>query len=303
MANVRRFSGGAEPHQPGVRVLGGRDVLQVVGESRYQDALWHIVGEHPGGPDRIRMPIVAVLHPDLNNSYDPNAVDVVITDHKVGYLSREDAAQMQDTIREMELEHHRPIGVRGVIAGGGIRRNGPGQLGVFLSYNPADFGLPPSDPPIRTGFTAARHDGREEMEWMDGLSKDSAQRIPQVRNRLKTEQDPVNRHFMFGLLESDLYYSREAFASALDEYDEACADHDAEMSEIRPALLERLDKVPLLPTYRQMCIRQQKAKNWESGLWWAERGIEVYGSEAADPDWSADLAGRAEAFREKIEPR
>lgn len=300
--NEQQFSSESGPHQPGVRVLGGRDSLEVVGESRHQDALWHIVGEHPGGADRIRKAVIAVLRPDLDNAYDNNAVDVVVTDHKVGYLSRQHAAAMQAVIMRMEAEHHRPIGLKGVIVGGGMRKDGPGQLGVFLSYNPSDFGLPPSDPPVRTGLTAAtRDEANFELPWMDGTSKDSAQRITQVRKLLETERDPVHRHFMFAQLEADLYYSRNAFESALGEYDDACVMHDAEMEDIRHLLIEKLGAVPLLTTYRQMCIRQQKAKNWEAGLHWANRGMHLYGTEAANPEWPADLSSRAETFRLKIE--
>lgn len=296
------FAPGSEPHQPGVRVLGGRDSLEVVGESRYQDALWHIVGEHAGGADRIRKAIVAVLRPDTNNAYDANAVDVIITDHKVGYLSRDHAADMQAAILRIESEHQRPIGLRGVIVGGGMRRDGPGQLGVFLSYHPPDFGLRPIAAPVRTGLTASvRDDASYGMPWMDGLSKDSAQRITQIRALLKEDGDLVHRHFMFSQLERDLYYSRNAFASALDEYDDACVMHDAEMVQIRPALIERFGSVPLLATYRQMCIRQHKAKNWEAGLHWAERGLSLYASDATNSEWTGDLTARAEAFRSKIE--
>lgn len=295
------FTQGSEPHQPGVRVLGGRDSLEVVGESRYQDALWHIVGEHPGGADRIRKTIVAVLRPDTDNAYDANAVDIIITDHKVGYLSRNHAAEMQEAILRMEAEHHRPIGLRGAIVGGGMRKDGPGQLGVFLSYHPPDFGLQPSDPPVRTGFSAsARDDAQYAMPWMDGLSKDSAQRIPQVRALLEADTEAIHRHFMFAQLERDLYYSRDAFSSALDEYDDACVQHDAEMVQIRPALIERFGSVPLLSTYRQMSIRQHKAKNWEAGLHWAERGLSLYGSDAANPTWPEDLAARAAAFQTRL---
>jgi hypothetical protein len=47
----------------------------------------------------------------------------------------------------------------------------------------------------------------------------------------------------------------------LQEYDDACAEHDAEMDGIRETLFEKFGKVPLLDTYRQMAVRQQKAKN------------------------------------------
>ncbi|MBK5269098.1 MAG: HIRAN domain-containing protein [Acidimicrobiia bacterium] len=302
-------------HQPDVLVLGGRQSLEVAGESRHQDALWHIVGEHPGGPDRIRQNVIAILRPDPNNPYDEYAVDVVVTDHRVGHLSREDAADMQHSIVRLERQHGRAIGLRGVIAGGGRRANGPGQLGVFLSYDPTDFGLPPTAVDdsttrrqgrrsVRTGLSVAastdREDSRYDLSWTDGLAGDSVRRIGQVRKLLETETHPIDRHFMFAQLEKDLYYCRDTFESALAEYDEACVLHDSEMESIQPSLVEKFGKVPMLETYRQMCIRQQKAKAWDSGLLWAERGIALYGSEAANGEWVADLADRATRFRQKI---
>lgn len=60
--------------------------------------------------------------------------------------------------------------------------------------------------------------------------------------------------------------------------------------------------MPVLDTYRQMAIRQQKAKNFEQALWWAERGIALYGADAARPDAVDDLKKRADASRRKLEP-
>ncbi|MDH5422928.1 MAG: HIRAN domain-containing protein [Acidimicrobiia bacterium] len=315
MDTVRDLGSGPSfsPYQPDILVLGGRESLEVVGESRHQDALWHIVGERPGGPDRIRVNVIGVLRPELDNPHDEYAVAVVVTDHRVGHLSREHAALMQHAVIRLEREHGRAIGLHGVIAGGGRRANGPGQLGVFLSFDPADFGLPRSAEPrltparrssVRTGMSVAaatdREDTRYDLSWVDGLAGDSARRIAQLRKLLEAEANPIDRHFMFARLEKDLYYCRDTFESALAEYDEACVAHDAEMGSILPALVDKFGKVPMLETYRQMCIRQQKAGAWEAGLLWAERGIALYGSQAADPDWVADLADRASRFRQKI---
>ncbi len=318
MGTVRDSS--AQPDSPsylgGAVVLDGRQSLEVVGESRHQDALWHIVGERPGGPDRIRWKVVAVLRPDPENPHDEYAVEVVITDHRVGHLSREDAARLQHSILRLEHQHGRSIGLRGVIVGGGRRPDGPGQLGVFLSYDPTDFGLSPSEQEserapspsrrsVRTGLSVAaatdRDDARYDLSWMDGLARDAARRIAEVRKLLELETHPIDRHFMFAQLEKDLYYCRESFESALVEYDRTCVEHDAEMDAIRPALTEKFGNVPMLETYRQMCIRQQKAKSWDSGLLWAERGIALYGDGAANREWVGDLADRAARFREKIE--
>ena len=43
-----------------------------------------------------------------------------------------------------------------------------------------------------------------------------------LRKLLAAEADVLDRHFMYAHLESALYRCRDAFTSALDEYDEAC---------------------------------------------------------------------------------
>lgn len=53
------------------------------------------------------------------------------------------------------------------------------------------------------------------------------------------------------------------------------------VSSIRAAFMAKWGQVPVLETYRQMAIRQQKAKNFEQALWWAERGIALYGTDYA----------------------
>ena len=93
------------------------------------------------------------------------------------------------------------------------------------------------------------------------------------------------------------------FTSALDEYDETCRQHDAEMETIRQALVAKWGQVPVLEIYRQMAIRQAKARNFEQALWWAERGIVVYGPDAARPDAVDDLKKRVDAYRRKLEPK
>ncbi len=105
---------------------------------------------------------------------------------------------------------------------------------------------------------------------------------------------------MFNELEHALYRSRDAFTSALDDYDEACGLNDAEMDGIKDAFITKWGKIPLLETYKQMCIRLAKAREFEKALWWAERGIAVYGPDAARPEIVEDLKSRAETYRTKL---
>lgn len=82
-----------------------------------------------------------------------------------------------------------------------------------------------------------------------------------LRQLLETDPDPIDRHFQFAELENRLYRCRDLYATALDEFDDACERHDAEMESIRQAFMTKWDKVPLLETYRQMAVRQQKRRD------------------------------------------
>jgi hypothetical protein len=119
----------------------------------YQDNLWRIVGGRHSPDGRVREEVYAVLAAEPDNPYDANAVAVWIQDLKVGYLSREDARRYRPGPLALEQQHGRPIALAGVIAGGGMRADGPGRLGVFLEHDPADFGLRPMQlgPPSRVG--------------------------------------------------------------------------------------------------------------------------------------------------------
>jgi hypothetical protein len=87
---------------------------------------------------------------------------------------------------------------------------------------------------------------------------------------------------------------------ALEEYNETCTPHDAEMDGIRDALLAKFGRVPLLDTYRQMAIRHQKATNWNAAIWWAKRGLSLYGQQAARPEAVEDLEKRVAAYETKL---
>lgn len=79
---------------------------------------------------------------------------------------------------------------------------------------------------------------------------------------------------MYCELEERLYRSRNAFS-----------------------LLAKFGKIPLLDTYRQMAIRQQKAKNWPAAIWWAERGLSLYAEDVARPEAVDVLEKRILAYR------
>jgi hypothetical protein len=304
----------AEP-QPAadvVLVRGGHD-LEVVGESHYQDALWQAAGVRT--TERVRVEVQAVLLAEPDNPYDPHAISVWINGSKVGYLCRDDAQAYRPGLLTLQTRHGASIGLTGVVVGGGVRQDGPGMLGVWLSHDPADFGIAAVAPPpvpalagaMRSGLTEAlltdAEDDSYDLSWLYRLPSDTLPAIRELRRLLEHDPDPIDRHFVFCELEDRLYRSRDAFASALAEYDDTCLRHDGEMDGIRDALLAKFGTVPVLETYRQMAIRQQKVKNWQQAIWWAERGLALYGERTARPEPVDDLRKRLTAYQEKLPTR
>jgi hypothetical protein len=295
----------------------GDVTLEVVGESYRQEALWAIVGGWRSEP--VRHATHAVVKPEDDNPYDSNAIQVLIAGQLVGYLSREDAAAYRPGLLAlMRKSTNGIVALDAWIVGGGMHADGPGPLGVFLDHDPADFGikqpaqaefatqadLPPGFG-FRTGFSSARstdlEDDSYDLSWYDDLSGNPGKAIQQLRGLLGTVADPIDRHYMMAELEQRLYACRDAFKSALDEYDEVCQQHDAEMDAIRAALFEKFGRLPVLDTYRQAAVRCQKAGDWPGVLRWAERGLSVFGEDAAKPETVEDLRRRVAHATAKIE--
>jgi hypothetical protein len=297
--------------QDGIRVnlLVGYETLEVVGESFYQDHLRAITGYRPP-EEHVEEEIRAILVAEDHNPYDPDAVAVWIEGLLVGRLSRENARLYRPGLLAQQQEFGTPIALAGVITGGRKGSDRAGMLGVFLRHDPVDFGFRPQPVPpapgsgMRTALSNARAtdaaDDSYDLAWMDNLPDDNIRAIPVLRELLGTETSILSRHYIFQHVEEMLYRSRNAFASALDEYDEACRRHDAEMDAIRQACIEKWGQVPLLDTYRQMAIRQQKARDYRQALWWAERGLSIYGSDCARPEAVEDLHRRAASYRAKL---
>ncbi|MGH3072073.1 MAG: hypothetical protein ACRDNB_07360 [Gaiellaceae bacterium] len=286
----------------------GDETLEVVGESNYQEALWKIVGGRR--LERVRHDVAAVLLPEPDNQFDANAIKVLIDGNVVGYLSRQDALAYGPGLRAlMGKSANGLVALEATIVGGGQRSDGYGFLGVFIDHDPADFGINPARASdafgFRTGLSEAvatdLADDGYDLSWYRELSDDDIVAIKKLRRMLETDPDPIDRHYMMCELEQRLYKSRDAFASALDEFDAVCQEHDAEMVTIRPALFEKFGKIPLVDTYRQAAIRCQKAKNWTAMREWAERGIKVYGEHAARPEAVEDLRKRLGYATAKIE--
>lgn len=279
-------------------LLSGDDDLEIVGEASYQDALWAICNGSVG--DRIRHQVVAVLVPEPHNPHDPCAVAVHVDGNVVGYFCRGDAVSYGPGLHALMARCGGFVALRGVIVGGGYYPDGPGRLGVWLDHDPRDFGLEPargsgwsgpagravqSGGPMRTGFTEAWltdvEDDSYDLSWFNELPEADRPAIAMLRDLLASDPDPIDRHFQFAELESRLYRCRDLYDTALTGFDDACQRHDAEMETICEAFTAKWGKVPLLETYRQMAIRQQKLKDWEACRWWTERGLALYGDQPA----------------------
>lgn len=305
----------AESAAVSVSVLEGHSDLEVVGELTRQEALWRLSGKARG--ERVRHPVVAVLVPEPTNPHDPNAIAVRIDGQVIGYLRRAAAQEYLPGLKRLMAARGAHIALHGVIVGGGDRDDGPGRLGVWLKHDPADFGVRPapsrSAPPgyaradgaMRTGLTEAwftdDEDDSYDLSWRIGLPEADRPAIARLRELLAAGSDPVDRHFQFAELEERLYRSRDLYESALAEYDETCARHDAEMEGICAAFMAKWGTIPLLETYRQMAIRQQKKKDWQACRWWAERGLALYGQQAAREEAVEDLVKRRDRAIAKLE--
>ncbi|HEY5196243.1 MAG TPA: HIRAN domain-containing protein [Solirubrobacteraceae bacterium] len=294
------------PPPIGPTVLHGHATLEVVGESHYQDHLWRLAGGVRA--EQIRCTVQAVLAPEPENPYDANAVRVLIEDGVVGYLSRDDAAVYRPGLVALMKQYDSAIALGGHILGGGHRSDGIGLLGVFLDHDPADFGLLTREiahiGELRTGLSQAvatdLADDAYDLSWYDKLSGRGPRDIVTLRQLLAAEREPIDRHFMLSELGKCLYASRDAFSSALPEFDGVCEQHHSEMHTIRAALYEKFDCIPVIDMYRQASIRCQKARDWYGARTWAERGLAVYGSAAARPEAVVDLQKRLAHAEAKI---
>jgi hypothetical protein len=131
---------------PRPTLLIGRRLVNVAGESHYQDALRQIAGEVSENEPQVRHTTEAILEPEPENPHDPNAVVVRIDGHKVGYLPRTEAVAYGPVLRAL-ADRGRAGAAEAVIAG----RNdaGTSNLGVFLR-------LPDPDEPQRDPDPARR---------------------------------------------------------------------------------------------------------------------------------------------------
>src|SRR5918992_614254 len=113
---------------PRLTVLRGDRLLNVAGESHYQEALRELAGETAG--EEVRVECTAGLATEPDNPHDPNAVAVRIEARLVGYLPRAEAVAYGPIVRDIE-ERGRAAAAQAMIAGRGAP-GGTSNLGVFL---------------------------------------------------------------------------------------------------------------------------------------------------------------------------
>jgi hypothetical protein len=140
---------------PGIEQFrGGLDVaptfsesdfyLDVAGESHYQDALASIVNGWT--KEGANLETEAVLVPEPDNRYDPNAVGVWIGGMQVGHLSRHSAEVLQPCILKAISNTQRQVACRSVIRGGWDRGgHDRAHFGVRLYIDLTEFGLDADD--------------------------------------------------------------------------------------------------------------------------------------------------------------
>ncbi len=115
--------------------LAGRRLVNVAGESHYQEALRALTGSDGG--ESVRREFQAVLAPEPENRHDPNAVRVLIADRRVGHLPREEAAAYRPMLERL-AERGRRGSCEALVSG---RGGSTSNIGVFLKLPEPDEGL------------------------------------------------------------------------------------------------------------------------------------------------------------------
>lgn len=103
---------------------------EVVGESKYQDALQKVAGEKDS--DQKSHFCVALIVPEPSNPFDKNACAIFIDGMKVGYLPRLFAADYVSQLKANKLKKTAVLSVDAEIVGGWRRRGSEGNYGVKL---------------------------------------------------------------------------------------------------------------------------------------------------------------------------
>ncbi len=285
----RRRTGAADPSPAGAppTLLHGDDPFEVIGDPAQTDALWKATGARRGTP--VSLEWRATLVPEGGEG--PPGIGVHLADLRVGALDPEDAADLFEGLLAVMRRNNTSVAVRSRVVGGtagpaGDRR----QLEVWIYLDPIDFGFdPPALEAIRTGHSATADPG-----WAEIVPRDRADRVRFLRDRLKAEHAPLQRHLMFNALEDVLYRMRDSAPSAFGDYEAAAIAHDCEMPTILPALFAEFGGIPQLPTYEHLARVLHRQRRLADAYRWAMRGLELYGDHGMYPEAVDDLRSRAE---------
>ena len=104
---------------------------EVVGESKYQDAFEAICGKKRT-EESVRIYVDALIIPEPNNPYDPNAFKVTVKGKTVGYLPRQFAKLLHDLYIKYNLPNDLTLSTKAMIKGGWERDGIKGHYGIWL---------------------------------------------------------------------------------------------------------------------------------------------------------------------------
>jgi hypothetical protein len=112
---------------------GGRFQLDVLGESRYQETIRELAGEHGDTSAEAIHP--ALLLPDDHNPYEDKAVAVFLSGRMVGYLAPKDALAFRERLERLALAG-KLTSCDGVVRGGGMYEGKRLSYSVSLDVEP-----------------------------------------------------------------------------------------------------------------------------------------------------------------------
>lgn len=110
----------------------GSFVVAVVGEASYRKNFETIFGRH--NSDGYREPGYAMLVPEPKGPYDKNAVKVMIENHLVGYLDRDSARRVFESLKRTNRVDA-IVRVPAMVKGGLYRTSDDqGEFGVWIDF-------------------------------------------------------------------------------------------------------------------------------------------------------------------------
>jgi len=112
---------------------GGRFQLEVLGESRYQETIRELAGEH--GDTSAEAVHPALLLPDDHNPYEDKAVAVFLSGRMVGYLAPKDAMAFRERLECLGFSG-KLTSSDGVVRGGGLYEGKRLSYSVCLDIEP-----------------------------------------------------------------------------------------------------------------------------------------------------------------------